>query len=120
MKILVVDDSLFCRKIVKAQLEEKIPGVEILYAANGDEGYDMYRREKPALTILDMLMPGKNGLEVLELIKRDDEAARVAILSADVQKFTREEVLRRGAHHRHRRRLRSDEQRPPLQDGQEA
>lgn len=97
MKILVVDDSLFCRKIVKSMLEERIPEAEIISAGDGDAGYEMYCREKPALTILDILMPGKNGLEVLALIKGDDADARVAILSADVQKITREEVLELGA-----------------------
>lgn len=92
MKILVVDDSMLCRKIVVNYMTEALPSARYITAANGEEGLKLYESEAPDFLILDLLMPGMNGLEMLEKIKAQNPAVKAAVLTADVQKSTRSEV----------------------------
>lgn len=62
-KILVVDDErLFCNLLCEF-LEKK--GYSVTMAHSGDKGLAAYRQERPTLVLLDILMPGKDGLETL-------------------------------------------------------
>ncbi len=92
MKILIVDDSMLCRKMVKAYMKEALPSAQYITAANGIEGLQLYESEAPDFLILDLLMPGMNGLEMLSNIKAQNPAVKAMVLTADVQKSTREEV----------------------------
>jgi len=58
--------------------------VEISRAHNGDEAVEVITREKPDLILLDLRMPGRDGHEVLEVVKRDEElrAIPVAVLTS--------------------------------------
>jgi two-component system chemotaxis response regulator CheY len=67
MKILIVDDSTFMRTILKNILHgSKYADAEIIEAADGDEAILKYDSEKPDLVLLDIIMPGKDGLSVLK------------------------------------------------------
>ena len=92
MKILIVDDSNFVITIVSKTLQTNIPVLEILTASNGIEGYNLYRTEKPDLIVLDLLMPEMNGWELLKLIREEDLKVKIIVLSADIQKATRDEI----------------------------
>lgn len=97
MKILVVDDSLVYRTQVVKFLRESLPDAEFVTGGDGNEGLKLYQQERPDFTILDLLMPGMNGQEVLKKIKDLDQEAKVVVLTADIQKFTMEEVQALGA-----------------------
>lgn len=69
MKILIVDDSAFMRTILKDIVaESKWAGSEIIEAENGDEAVAKCQASKPDLLLLDIVMPGKDGIEVLKEI----------------------------------------------------
>ncbi len=68
-KILVVDDNSETRKVLKARLNEY--GFEVLEAADGSLGFGVAKREKPDLVLLDIMMPGQNGIETYNALKKD-------------------------------------------------
>ncbi len=92
MKILIVDDSRFTQKIEGNLLKKNMPKSEIYYANNGEEGLEKYKELGPDFAIIDLLMPGMSGLELIEKIKGYDEEAKLVVVSADVQEKVREEV----------------------------
>ncbi len=96
MKVLIIDDSNFQRKIVKSLVESL--GLKSIEAENGDIGLNMLKSERVDCIVLDLLMPGKSGIEVLQELKSEGNTIPVIVLSADIQKTTRENVDQLGAH----------------------
>jgi two-component system chemotaxis response regulator CheY len=94
-KILIVDDSGFARRTLRQMLESA--GHTIEEAANGNDALERYFLKRPDLVLLDIVMEGMTGLEVLPRIKELDPAARVIVASADVQSSTRAEAQAAGA-----------------------
>jgi CheY-like chemotaxis protein len=92
VKVLLADDSIFVRKFVSKFLLDAKPGLGIIFAANGEEGYRKYREEKPDLVVTDLLMPVMDGRAFIEKIRETDARTPVVVLSADVQKSVREEL----------------------------
>lgn len=95
-KILIVDDSVVARMSIKGCIP-KDQGHELAEAGDGYKALELFRSFSPDVTFLDLTMPDKNGLEVLEEIRRDFPEAIVIILSADIQKQTQEKVQQLGA-----------------------
>jgi len=80
-KILLIEDDKFLNRAYKDGLERA--GFEISTAVDGVSGLEKMKAEKPNLVLLDLVMPGKNGFEVLEEMRMDEELKdiRVVILS---------------------------------------
>ena len=95
-KILIVDDSLVARLSVKSCIP-KDQGHELFEAGDGTKALEMFRSVRPHVTFLDLTMPDKSGLEVLEEIKKDFPDAVVIVLSADIQKQTQEKAQQLGS-----------------------
>lgn len=86
-KILVVDDSVFMRRIVRNVLY--LGGFQdVIEAENGESALCKFETEKPDLVLLDVVMPGLDGIEVLKRVMNMDENAKVIMLSAVGQKKT--------------------------------
>ena len=79
-KILVVDDEVDFLEVVKLRLEAS--GYEVVTAKSGEEALAKIKAEKPAVVLLDILMPGIDGLEVLKRIRKTDENLPVYIITA--------------------------------------
>jgi two-component system chemotaxis response regulator CheY len=94
-KILVVDDSGLARRLTRRILEEL--GHEVEEAADGAEALEQYVLKKHDLIVLDMVMHGMYGLEVLKKFKELNPKLHVIISTADIQKSTREQVQAAGA-----------------------
>ena len=94
-QILIVDDSGFARRTLRQMLEGGGHSVE--EAANGNDALERYFLKKPDLVLLDMVMEGMTGMEVLARLRELDPDARVVIASADAQSSTREEAQTAGA-----------------------
>lgn len=92
--LLLVDDSNFARKQIKRVLGD---GYHYEEAADGLSGLEAYFLHHPQLVILDITMPGVNGLEVLEQLRQLDPQAQVLVCSADIQEFTRAQAFELGA-----------------------
>ncbi len=93
--ILIVDDSGFARRTLRQMLEAGGHSVE--EAANGNDALERYFLKKPDLVLLDMVMEGLTGMEVLTRLKELDPEARVVVATADVQSSTRTEAQTSGA-----------------------
>ncbi|HZJ46621.1 MAG TPA: response regulator [Pyrinomonadaceae bacterium] len=94
-KIMVVDDSAMSRRSLKRILESS--NYEVIEADDGMAALEKYFLEKPDLVMLDMLMKGMYGLDVLTKLREIDKNARVVIVSADIQNSTREMAKEAGA-----------------------
>jgi len=97
MKILVIEDSILYKKLIVKHLKEVLPEAQFFVSSNGREGYQTVLSEKPDFITLDLLMPEMDGLEFLKLIKKEGIAAKVFVISADVQQKVQDEVLALGA-----------------------
>ena len=90
--VLVADDDDDILLLVTTRLRRD--GFEVLQASNGDRALELARERRPDIAVLDIGMPGLNGLEVLEHIRDDDELREmlVVLLTAKAQ----ESDVRRG------------------------
>ena len=80
-KILIVDDAMFMRSMIRRILKQN--GYEdVAEAQDGEQALDLFRRIHPDLVLLDITMPGKSGLEVLEEMIGMDPGAKVIMCSA--------------------------------------
>lgn len=86
LSVLVVDDEESIRNIVKAYLEAE--GFTVHTAADGQHGLVSFRRYQPDFVILDIMLPGMDGLEVLQHIRRESEAY-VMLLTAKSEEMDR-------------------------------
>jgi len=66
-KILIADDEPDILEIIQFNLQAE--GYEVVTAKNGDEAIEMAKKHEPDLIILDIMMPGKNGIEVCNLLR---------------------------------------------------
>ena len=78
-RILVIDDEPAIRESLRMILEYE--HYEFLGAASGAEGVSQVRSDPPDMVVLDIKMPGTNGLETLAEIRRLDESLPVAMIS---------------------------------------
>lgn len=93
--VLVVDDSSFARRTARAFLEEM--GHTVEEAADGAQALERYFLNRHDLVILDMVMSGMYGTEVLAKLREIDPEARVIVVTADIQQSTIDEVRTAGA-----------------------
>lgn len=93
--ILIVEDEVPLNEAIKLKLEKR--GYRALQAFNAEQGVEILKKEKPDFIWLDFLLPGMNGLEFLEHIRKDPahRDAKVAIVSvsADFHKRQAAEAL---------------------------
>jgi CheY-like chemotaxis protein len=89
--ILLIEDDPDQQKMYSLVFTKK--GYKFLQALGGVEGVEMAQREKPALILLDILMNGINGIETLELLKKDDIIKDIPVII--LTNYTREETLKK-------------------------
>jgi DNA-binding response OmpR family regulator len=82
MTVLVVDDDPEIVTMVSMRLAKR--GYHVVTASDGNEALEAARRERPALIVLDVMMPGRNGWEVVRALKQDPvtEKVKVVMLTA--------------------------------------
>ena len=96
-KILIIEDDKFLRELITQKLLKE--GFEVLEAVDGEEGIKEIKEGKPNLVLLDLILPGIDGFEVLSRAKKDPSLASipVIILSNLGQKDDVERGLKLGA-----------------------
>jgi len=90
--IMIVDDEPHIRLLLEQTLDQLDEhGVEILTATNGGDGLRMIRDERPALVLLDVMMPVMNGFEVCKAVKSDPalRSTYIVMLTAKGQELDR-------------------------------
>ena len=95
--VLVVEDDKFLRELISQKLVKE--GYNISQAVDGEEGLKKIKEEKPDLVLLDLILPGIDGFEVLVRAKEEQEVAKipVIILSNLGQKEDIEKGIKLGA-----------------------
>ena len=94
-RVLVVDDSALSRRTLRQILEPA--GYDVVEAEDGLSTLERYFIEKPDIVLLDLVMKGMYGLDVLTKIRELDANAKVVIVSADIQTSSHELVEAAGA-----------------------
>lgn len=92
-KILIVDDSRSMQGILRDMLEKE-GYTNILTASSGDEALEAVQKEVPAIVFLDIIMAGKNGMDVLRVIGK---TTPVVVISAVGQDAIIDEAKKLGA-----------------------
>ena len=77
-RVLVVDDEPEIVALVAYHLAKS--GYRVATASSGQDAIDQTRRERPALIVLDLMLPGMSGFDVLEQLRADDQTKDVAVL----------------------------------------
>ncbi len=77
---MVVDDEFILRDLMRTILEEE--GYRVIAASNGEEALTKADNERPDLIILDLMMPGKSGLEICKILKSQSETKHIPVVIA--------------------------------------
>ena len=94
-KVLVVDDSGLARRLTRQFLQEL--GHTVEEATDGAQALERYALNRHDVVILDMVMHGMYGLDVLIKLRELNPSLPVIVVTADIQKSTREQVKAAGA-----------------------
>ena len=97
MKLLLVDDSKAARMLIRSLISDYDSSFEIIEAGNGKEAVELFKKETPAITFLDLTMPVMDGFEALKQIKEYAPQSPVFVLTADIQEKSVEKCLALGA-----------------------
>ena len=93
-KVLVIDDEPNVRTLIDMLLRPQ--GYDVIHAANGLTGLQLYRQEHPDVILLDLKMPKLDGVTVLKQIRGVDPKLPVIVLTGDNNPETEREVLALG------------------------
>jgi two-component system chemotaxis response regulator CheY len=95
VRVLIVDDSALARRNLRQILESA--DCEVAEAEDGLSALERYFLDKPDVVLLDLVMHGMYGLDVLEKLRQLDPAVKVVVVSADVQTSSQKLVGQAGA-----------------------
>lgn len=95
IRVMTVDDSAFTRRMTRRILEDL--GYAVVEAASGAEAIERCAKEPPDLVLLDLVMAGMGGMDVIARLRERRSNVRIIVVSADVQDATRNTAVRAGA-----------------------
>ena len=76
--VLIIEDDVFLQKAYDVKFEKE--GIELLIASDGDQALAMLAKDPPDLILLDIMLPGISGFDVLEQIRKNDRWKSVPVL----------------------------------------
>ena len=82
-KVLYVEDELFLGKIVRESLESR--GFEVAMEADGAKVMELFKKSKPDICVLDVMLPNKDGFTIADEIRELDEEVPIIFLTAKTQ-----------------------------------
>jgi len=94
-KLLAIDDEVQSLELIKDALSKA--GVEILTASDPKIGLETFKRVRPQIVLLDLMMPGIRGLEMLEWILAADPGAEVILMTGQYSTESAVEAIQKGA-----------------------
>ncbi len=77
-KVLIVEDDKFLRELIVKKLSNE--GYDVLEAADGEQGLQQIKDARPELVLLDLILPGIDGFEVLSQKREDPFAASIPVI----------------------------------------
>lgn len=96
LKILICDDSMLMRKKLKQSLTS-CGSFEIIEAVDGQAAVDIYKKQKPCLVFMDIVMPVKDGITAVSEIKELDKNAKVVMASSSGTQENLKKAIKAGA-----------------------
>ncbi|WP_273124009.1 response regulator transcription factor [Metabacillus sp. HB246100] len=96
-RILLAEDEEVLRMLVVDTLEDE--GYTIDEACDGEEAYNLIKENDYDLLLLDYMMPVYTGLELIEMIRKDNNQTQIMMLSAKSQSSDQQKVLDAGANY---------------------
>ena len=78
-RILIIEDEVNVRKLTRQMLE--LEGFEVLEAGDGDSGLRTFKENEVDLIITDIIMPGKEGIETILELRRDNPGVKIIAMS---------------------------------------
>jgi CheY-like chemotaxis protein len=90
--VVAIDDDFRAIELVRASLEPE--GWTVLGAATGQEGLALIREQKPSAVLLDLLMPGMDGFEVVEALRADPDTKSVPVVILTSKSMTQQDKER--------------------------
>jgi DNA-binding response OmpR family regulator len=82
-RVLYVEDELFLGKIVRESLESR--GFEVIMEEDGAKVFELFKKSKPDICVLDIMLPNKDGFEIADEIRSVDEEVPIIFLTAKTQ-----------------------------------
>jgi len=76
--ILIIEDDRFLRELISQKLTRE--GYDVLEAVDGEEGVKKVKEGKPDIVLLDLILPGIDGFEVLSQVKKDDTVSKIPVI----------------------------------------
>jgi PAS domain S-box-containing protein len=95
LRLLTIDDEAPLRRAVRSTFEDS--GFEVLEAESGRKGLAVFRERRPSVVLVDLRMPGMNGMEVIETLAREASDIPLVVLSGTGTIADAIEAIRRGA-----------------------
>jgi CheY-like chemotaxis protein len=90
-KLLIADDSMF-QRFMHCKVAKEL-GFDVVEAKDGADCLEKARTEKPDALLLDLNMPGMNGVEVVSILRDEGFTPRIMVVTADIQDTTRKRCL---------------------------
>ena len=97
IRLMLVDDHDFLRAGLRALIEEHADMLVVGEAGSGEEAVEQARRLRPDVVVMDLRLPGINGIEATRKIVRNDPSARVLVLTMDAPEDVLLDVFEAGA-----------------------
>lgn len=94
MKLLIIEDEPAIQEMVSARLERE--GYNTIVASTAEEGMRIYRRMRPGLIVLDLMLPYMSGIEFCRALRRESMTP-VIVISAKAEEMSRVQALEAGA-----------------------
>ncbi|MEW5907873.1 MAG: response regulator [Patescibacteria group bacterium] len=76
--ILIIEDDKFFRTLISQKLEKE--GFKVLVASDSKETLKVLEEEKPVVVILDLILPGVDGFEILSILKKDKKTKDIPVI----------------------------------------
>lgn len=98
LRLLVIEDSEISRMLIESLFDE-YPHISVVSVENGTDAFDFLTNEKADIILLDVMLPGMNGFEILEKLKSQEETKDIPVImvSAKTQENDIKYALELGA-----------------------
>lgn len=97
-KVMIVDDSALIRMLASDTIKSIMPHCTIIESENGRDAVKKYTEMHPDIVFMDVDMPIVNGFIALNMIKNDQQDARIVMMTGDQREEIREKAAHLGAH----------------------
>lgn len=77
-KVIIVEDDTFLQSLASQKLGKE--GFTVVAVSDGNVAYDTVKKEKPDIMLLDLMMPGVDGFQVLEKVKSDENTKAIPVV----------------------------------------